>query len=177
MNASLTERSEVEIYYRGRLEEKKVLESFFRPNQDTVDVQQLLTNGSSDLGADLSLRNPPVLKILSREQESSSITYQKWRGVVKSVSEETFIAYLTDLSENAPDEEAEFLCSAVSDDDRELLSEGAVFYWCVGYLTSYSKSVTITSVLRFQRLPVFSKESVNLAHQKASEIRNNIRWL
>lgn len=145
--------------------------------QDTVDI---MPSGDSFLSEPESIsvqKEDPVLKVVSKNQEGTSLTFQKWRGVVKDIQDDTFIAKLTDLLRNIPDEEAEFFCADVQYDDRELLYSGAVFYWCIGYTISPSSQVRRTSFLRFQRLPLYSKVGIDKTRQKVNDIQKNITWL
>jgi hypothetical protein len=122
-------------------------------------------------------KDAPAVRIVDKKQEGHAITLQKWRGVVKSVSNETFIANVTDLLFNdVPEEEVELFCSDVQEDDEELLFVGAVFYWHIGHVFSPSGQLTRASFLRFQRLPLFSQESVRMAAQKAKDIQERIKW-
>ena len=126
-------------------------------------------------------KEEPVLKFLTKEQEGHSLTFQKWKGIVKEVLENTFIAHITDLSYKepndlkVPDEKAEFDQTDISNDDKELLSVGAVFYWCIGYTISTSGQHRRTSFLRFQRLPIYSQETIKKITTKVSAIQKLIQ--
>lgn len=87
--------------------------------------------------------------ILNAKKYSKKI--QSWEGIVLSVSENTFIARLNDLTEGGTDEIGEFDMDDISPDDLVLLAEGAVFYWSVGHYMENGQSVK-RSDLRFQRL-------------------------
>lgn len=122
-------------------------------------------------------KDAPALRVIDKEQEGHALTFQKWKGVVKSISEDTFVAQLIDLLRNIPEEEAEFFCSDIQDDDKELLFVGAVFYWCIGHVFSPSGQLTRASFLRFQRLPLYSQGSLKLSIQKAKNIQDDITWI
>lgn len=122
-------------------------------------------------------KDKPALSIVDKKQEGHVITLQKWQGVVKSVSDDIFVAHVTDLLRSVPEEEVELFCSDIQDDDKELLFVGAVFYWCIGYIFSSSGQLTRASFLRFQRLPLYSQDSVKIAAKKAKDIQEGIRWL
>jgi hypothetical protein len=122
-------------------------------------------------------KDAPALRLIDKEQEGHALTFQKWKGIVKSISEDTFVAQLTDLLNDVPEEEAELFRLDIQDDDKKLLSVGAIFYWCIGYVFSRSNQLTRASFLRFQRLPLYSKDSANIAAQKAKDIKDSITWL
>jgi hypothetical protein len=72
---------------------------------------------------------------LIEDKPSSTVTaLQEWEGYVLSVEPETFTARLLDITANARTEQevAEFDKSELSEADRELLREGAVFRWVIG---------------------------------------------
>jgi len=144
--------------------------------RDTIDPELLKENSSFDTRRSV-FRDVPALRISSSEQEGFSITYQRWKGVVKEIGEETFVAQISDLQRNVPEEQVEFLLEEIKEDDKELFSIGAEFYWCIGYLISPSGQQIRASLLRFRRLPLFTKDSIKIAAQKSHDIQQNITWL
>ena len=99
---------------------------------------------------------PPVL-IRRRPEEARFIALQRWEGTVLKVDGDTFWARLVDLRTQTADEEAELFVEDVSDSDRSLLREGAVFYWSIGYRDHVTGQRERTSTLRFRRLPQWSE--------------------
>ena len=89
------------------------------------------------------------------------VSMQKWECVTLSISADSFIARLTDLAHKLPDEEGEFLLEEVPRSDLPLLKLGAVFYWNVGYIDALNGQRTRASVIRFRRLPVWTKEEIH----------------
>lgn len=145
--------------------------------KDTIDSESLSERFSFDLHSMGVQIDPPAVRIINKEQEGRALTFQKWKGVVKDILKDTFVAQLADLLRNIPEEQAEFFRSDIQDDDKELFSVGAVFYWCIGYVYSPSNQVTRASFLRFQRLPLYSQDSVKITAQKAKDIKDGITWL
>ncbi len=145
--------------------------------RDTIAYVEMGERSSFELNSMVVQRDVPVLRLIDKEQEGHALTFQKWKGIVKCISEDTFVAQVADLISSVPDEEAEFSLSDIQNDDKELLSVGAVFYWCIGYVYSRSNQVTRASFLRFQRLPLYSQDSVTVAVQKAKDIQAGITWL
>lgn len=101
---------------------------------------------------------------------------QKWEGVVLEVEGDYFRARLVDLTCPGPDEEAEISIEELSPEDLELLEPGAVFYWNIGYHNSVNGQRTRASQIRFRRLPVWTKEDLEKAQVKATQIYESIQW-
>jgi hypothetical protein len=97
------------------------------------------------------------------------LIFGSWQGTVQRVDNDTFTAYMTDNDERKATEVAEFYKSDLSDEDSELLEEGAVFYWFVGYNDSASGQRSRSSVLRFRRLPPWTEYEDKKAHSWADE--------
>ena len=75
-------------------------------------------------------------------QQNQFVSLQKWQGVVIELKKDTFLAKLNDLTEKGLEEEAEFPLEEISDDDKELIVPGGVFYWNIGYQISYQGQQT-----------------------------------
>lgn len=95
---------------------------------------------------------------------------QRWEGVVTMIEDETFVARLTDLTSEGVDEEVELPLSDIPHDDEDLLEEGAVFYWAIGYRDEASGQRQRVSALRFRRLPVWSASELRAARDRAVEV-------
>ncbi|MCK5615458.1 hypothetical protein KAR91_77055 [Candidatus Pacearchaeota archaeon] len=147
----------------------------YRENTVELEVEDERSVGSIYSFENIK-QESPVLRIKSDKILGTSITFSKWKGVVRNIEKESFIAKVTDIVEKIPDEEVEFFISDVSSDDKELLLVGAVFYWSIGHVFSSSGQITRASFLRFQRLPLFDRNSLNMAKRKAFDIQKNIRW-
>jgi len=104
------------------------------------------------------------------------ILLQKWEGIVTQVKKDSFFARLTDLSEEGPDEEAEFPVEEIPASDRKLVTPGAVFYWCIGYLDTVHGQRIRASAVRFRRLPVWTKEELGKARLEAQATRDLLGW-
>jgi hypothetical protein len=96
---------------------------------------------------------------------------QKWEGHVIEVGRDTFSARVVPIVGEGPDQEAEIYIQEVSPDDRVLIEPGAVFYWSIGYLDRPSGRLR-ASVLRFRRLPVWSKRELESVRDKANKLRD-----
>lgn len=100
---------------------------------------------------------------------------QRWEGFVLEVKENSFIARLIDLTEEGPEEEAEFPLEEIYKDDRKLITPGAVFYWNIGYLDS-SSGRTRASIVRFRRLPAWTVGEIKEAKREAQRIKKALKW-
>jgi len=101
---------------------------------------------------------------------------QKWEGIVQEIKSDLFIAKLVDLSNNSPEEVAEFPFQEISDDDKVLVEEGAVFYWNIGYQISPSGQKRRTSLIRFRRLPAWRQKDLEKGIEKAKELTSLLGW-
>lgn len=108
----------------------------------------------------------------------SLVQLQEWEGYVLDVSETGFTARLVDLTrqETTPSEEADFDVEEVSDNDRDLLREGAVFRWTIGYETAPGGTKKRVSQLFFRRLPKWTKNEIAQADARAQDLLAGIRW-
>jgi hypothetical protein len=109
-------------------------------------------------------------------RQDAFVSIQSWEGTVMRVLGESFVARLVDRSGNTHDEEAEFPLSEVSDDDRELIQEGAVFYWNIGYMIKPSRQKIRASIIRLRRLPAWTKAELDSARRAAEKLVDVIGW-
>lgn len=109
---------------------------------------------------------------------SSFEPLQEWEGYVLEVNEHSFIARLLDLTKNSPfeQEEAEFQLEDVSLDDRNLLAEGAIFRWAIGYETRLGGTRRKVSTIAFRRLPIWRASDIAEARSQARDYLDNIDW-
>lgn len=99
------------------------------------------------------------------------IVLQRWIGRVVSVHGDRFVAVTNDATNpRNPAEEVEFDLAEVSEGDRPLIAEGAVFYWSIGYRDSLGGQRERTSSLRFVRSPRLSEAAVNRVFEEADRM-------
>lgn len=75
-----------------------------------------------------------------------------------------------------PVQRVRFDISIVSPNDRPLLTEGAMFYWCMGYRQDNDGDRAYVSFLRFRRFPRLSSEQVAAAGTRAADIAAAGGW-
>jgi len=157
----------------------------WRPMQKWALAQQLLDPSDAgpaeeaELGGKLSVVLPASQHVLmpvvwhrpADETTREAFTaLQRWEGVVTECLEESFVARLTDLTEEGPLEEVELALEDVAPEDRSLVGPGAVFYWSIGYRDDESGRRSRESTLRFRRLPVWSEAELEAARERAREV-------
>ena len=126
-------------------------------------------NESKDLVVDsFSERKAP-----ERTQE----VLQDWEGVVERIEDDIFVARLRDMTANEvyPGEIAELPVGDVSEDDRELLQVGAVFYMTVGYYVWASGRRERFGRVVFRRLPGWTASALERARERARRITRFLR--
>lgn len=140
----------------------KIDENFDRLAEQTVNIGEF---------------SSPIIKFPSiSHRRNHMVSLQKWQGYVLKVTDNFLLVRLVDLSKNGGDEEAEIPIEEISDDDKDLIRPGAIFYWSIGYLDSYSGQRSRVSVIRFQRLPSWSKEEIDAAKREAEHLQEAITW-
>ena len=87
------------------------------------------------------------------------------------VGPDTFLARLTRIVGEGPDQEAEIYLNEVEEEDHALIEPGAVFYWSIGYLDRPSGRIR-ASVVRFRRLPAWTRRQLEAARAEAAKLRD-----
>jgi len=120
----------------------------------------------------------PIIRLPIRDPSTQDqiISLQKWEGYVTKISKDSILVRLIDLTEGRPEEEAEIPLEEISEEDKDLIREGAVFYWNIGYKDSKSGQRTRVSIIRFQRLPKWRKKEKDVAEQEAERLQEIIKW-
>jgi hypothetical protein len=95
---------------------------------------------------------------------------RKWEGYVLEIHEDSFSARLVPLKGDDEELEAEIYIEELSEQDRELLQPGAVFYWSIGYHDRPSGRER-SSIIRFRRLPVWSRRELEAASAGIDELK------
>ncbi len=139
-----------------------------------VDLPAAATVG---VPASSRLLTAPLLESLAPTAISSANTLntrfelkQQWEGTVAEVLEDSFVVTLKDLTDPSnPEESSELFFDDVGESDRPLLELGAIFYWSVGYEDT-PRGRERKSIIRFRRLPGWSRKSLEAAKAKASEL-------
>jgi hypothetical protein len=97
---------------------------------------------------------------------------QKWEGAVSSVTGDEITAIVRDLTNRSyPDEEVTFSLDEVPESDRSLIAPGAIFYWNLGYELTASGQRKRVSVIRFRRLPAWTRSEIEAVRRKAKTLK------
>jgi hypothetical protein len=105
------------------------------------------------------------------------IPLQKWEGVVLAVREDTFVARIVDQAGEHPDEEIELPKDELSPFEEDLLEQGAVFYWTIGYRQRLPRGQRErVSLIRLRRLPAWSRAELASARDRAEELARDLGW-
>ena len=128
------------------------------------------------LNAAIREERPVLIFPAKAERTSYFISLQKWEGSVIAVKNDSFLAKLVDMNNEAVDEEADILISEVSEDDLPLVVPGAIFYWTIGYYVAKSRQRKRESVIRFRRLPEWKTEEIVAAEREAEKAINLLGW-
>ncbi|SRR6266542_1992926 len=94
-----------------------------------------------------------------------------WRGRVVDVGNETFRAVLEDMRGNLPERLADIYVDEVAPADRQLLRDGATFYWSIGYVDTLGGQRTRQSEVRFQRRPSWTVDDRREAEGWAARMK------
>lgn len=127
-----------------------------------------VNGGSTSLQVDLGKIVAPVQPRKRINQFDNAL--QKWEGYVIELRQDTFLARLTPIKGEGPDQEAEIYLSEVEEGDHVLIRPGAVFYWSIGYLDRPSGRIR-ASRIRFRRLPAWSRRDLETAKAEAENLR------
>lgn len=145
-----------------------------KPFSATESKPEAVPNGEGiPFDLKLNARRPLLFEEdQSPEQRERFLVLQDWEGVVETIGSETFAARLRDRSsdETYAGETAELPIADVSDDDRELLRPGAVFYLTVGRLVRASGRQERVGRVVFRRLPAWTESTLSRANQRAERL-------
>ncbi len=143
---------------------------------ETLTEQTVDLDGLNKASIDGAHQPKHIISLKTEPRQSAFLSLQKWEGVVLEVLSASFLTRLFDLTRTGSDEEAEFSLDDVSEEDRPLIRPGAIFYWNIGYHTSYSGQRTRTSIIRFRRLPAWTREEIEAAKREAERLGKSIGW-
>jgi hypothetical protein len=153
---------------------KQLLTFFRKPEEEShVEIPEVTSQQTTGIGE----FSPPIIQLPAKTKRvNNMISLQKWQGYVLDILDGCLLVRLINLTRKGPDEEAEIPIDEISEDDKDLIRPGAVFYWNIGYFDSYTRQRTRISLIRFQRLPAWSDEEIDAARQEAKRIQDIIAW-
>ena len=155
-------------------------------NSEVEKRKQMLTEIESNieqkknLGEDFSHLLPDfILPNFSLRKPSYLKSYfspsQRWIGQVIKLYETGFTAKLEDINQHDTYEIGEFEKKEVSNEDIELLSLGAIFYWSIGYAV-INGQVIKQSLIRFQRVSEWTISDFDDSADRANKLHSKLKW-
>ena len=128
-------------------------------------------------GLDDALLNRSVIDTLKATRvvhaidEVRAAPIEVWEGEVKSVDYDAqmMYVYLRSKFTQAPDHSGEIALEWITDQDKDLVRPGAVFYWTL-YKETRRGSIRNSQELRFRRLPSWSKNQLQRIEAEASKL-------
>jgi hypothetical protein len=146
---------------------------------ENVTTTRMLDEPSVSAAANVARPVFFVPKVASRDasERATFSPLQEWEGFVNEIGVDCFTGLLVDLTakKTRAEEQMEFPISDLSEDDRSLLREGAIFRWSIGYQTQHGTKKRVSQVV-FRRLPVWTRSDFEESNQKVKEIVENIVW-
>jgi hypothetical protein len=102
---------------------------------------------------------------------------QEWEGRVTEVHDDAFVAHLIDLTAGHDHEQERAIVpiTEISDSDRKLLRENAVFRWVIGYRHFGATKERFGRIV-FRRLPAWSISELEQARRNARKVAGRIVW-
>ncbi len=99
---------------------------------------------------------PNIVPVL----QESFIEIKKWEGKISEVdfNKEIFWAFIRDNKFPNIEEETYFSFDDIDENDQNLVEEGAIFYWSIGYKRTLSGGREKVSIILFRRLPAWNIE-------------------
>ncbi|MGA1826417.1 MAG: hypothetical protein ACMUIP_17320 [bacterium] len=154
----------------------QILNYFTKPESHIRSSYNKIDRETINFCEQINIPIPPCYLMNKKDREDSFISLQKWEGIVLKRMKESFLARLIDLTNDGPDEEAELPIAEISAEDLSLIEPGAIFYWNIGYLDKWSGQRTRASVIRFRRLPKWTRKEIDAAKREAEQIQEFLNW-
>lgn len=102
---------------------------------------------------------------------------QEWEGYVAEILDDTFTGHLVDKTagKKLPEEAIDFQIDELSDDNKKLLREGAIFRWSIGYQKIHGTKRKVSEIV-FRRLPALTKKDIKSAEARATVLSESLDW-
>jgi len=141
-------------------------------DSESIDINGPELSTSDHSNEQQKQKEPPVAIIPKIRRRSRTFkSTNKWEGYVVILHKYYFTARITDLTGNHPDEEVDILFKDISADERDLIVEGGIFDWHIGHELE-NGTVKTSSIIRFRRMPRWTKRDQQKAEHFKSEIEN-----
>ena len=141
-----------------------------------------ISNGLPATDSEANPRKPRLAHLIPppsppEAPREAIIPLQRWEGVVLRVNADSFVARVVDATAEHPDEEVELPKDDLSPFEIDLLQEGAIFYWTIGYRQRLPRGQRERiSRIRLRRLPAWSRAELAAARARAESLRRDLGW-
>jgi hypothetical protein len=100
---------------------------------------------------------------------------QEWEGYVAYIDNNTFTGHLVDKTagKKLAEETIDFQIDELSDDNKKLLREGAIFRWSIGYQKVHGTKRKVSEIV-FRRLPALTKKDIESADIRATILSESL---
>ena len=110
------------------------------------------------------------MSVVAKSSKFREDIKQKWSGVVIAVDDEELTVRLEDLTNcDNPNEIVVLSRDEIDNNDQNLIQPGALFYWYIGYRQGIKYSKERISIIRFRRLPHWTKREIEEADKLAED--------
>lgn len=155
----------------------------YKEKLEIMPFEDALTEEECETINRISVLDSKRTVIMLGDESDCFLDSVNWRGYVEHIDREseTILGRMLDistLSRNTIEEHVTFSFKDISSDDMELLREGAIFYYSVGYAENRGQR-TKQQVIRFQRVTAntsFYERQKKEIETVASELVKKILW-
>jgi len=133
------------------------------------------TSSVSSVNKTSSSDTANIFESPSKSKLNNFIVINQWKGEVIACNSKEFDAIIIDLKEGGTKEEITFSIDDVSEDDRNLIQEGAIFYWEIGYHVFRGTRMK-ASKLKFRRMPPLSRRKIDQLFDYANKMTAELKF-
>lgn len=138
--------------------------------EDTASIDDQNAKSSAFIEEKVKKELPRVITPLSQKQNLVEDVRQIFTGFVTNIGDYGITARISDVTDSSKsDEEIVFDINEIDERELCLVELGAQFYWHIGYKQGHKISRQRFSVIRFRRLPRWTRDELESAEQIAKE--------
>lgn len=139
-------------------------------SEDTVSIDDQDAKSSALIEEKVKKELPRVITPLPQKQNLVEDVRQIFAGFVTNIGKHGITARISDITDpSKPDEEIVFDINEIDERELYLVELGAQFYWHIGYKQGHKISRQRFSIIRFRRLPQWTKDELELSKKIAEE--------
>ena len=138
--------------------------------EDTVSIDDQDAKSSTFIEEKIKKELPRVITPLSQEQNLVEDIRQIFAGFVTNIRDYVITARISDITDpSRPDEDIVFDINEIDERELHLVELGAQFYWHIDYKQGHKISRQRFSIIRFRRLPQWTKDELESSKKTAEE--------